>query len=200
MIRQVTTLPARPGPKSGGKARCPAAPAVAVFTIGHSTHSAEEFLHLLRTHGIRQVVDVRRFPGSRRFPHFNQDALARFLRNHRIGYRHMEALGGRRRVRPGSANAGWRNAAFRGYADYMQTEPFRGALDRLIGIACDRRTAILCAEAVPWRCHRWLIADALVARDVDVRHIISPSAPRPHTLTPMAVRSKDHLTYPAPAE
>ncbi len=203
MIRQARDIPTSTG-------RTPARRAAAghragrarltIFTVGHSTRSAKEFLDLLRAHGIEQVVDVRRFPGSRRLPHFGRDALARFLRNHRIGYRHIEALGGRRQPQVDSPNGGWRNAAFRGYADYMQTEAFDEALDRLVVAAGRRRTAILCAEALPWRCHRRLLSDALVARDIRVAHIISPSPPRPHTITPMAVRSGHRLAYPAPVE
>ncbi len=171
-----------------------------ISTVGHSTRSAAGFLELLRAHGIRQIVDVRRFPASRRFPHFARGVLGRFLRNHRIGYRHMEVLGGRRRSSPDSPNIAWRNVAFRGFADYMQTDDFQIALDRLIEIARTRRTAILCAEALPWRCHRWLISDAISARGIVVSHIISPSAPRRHTLSPMAVRAGRYLTYPMPAK
>lgn len=169
----------------------------AIYTVGHSTRSLDELLRLLRAHGVAQLVDVRSLPGSRRCPQFNRETMAPFLRSRRINYRHMKSLGGRRRpVRGREMNRGWRNASFRGYADYMQTGAFEKALGRLIAIARRRRTAILCAEAVPWRCHRSMIADALVARGVPARHIMSAKTARPHALSRMADVRRGRVTYP----
>ena len=169
----------------------------AVFTIGHSTRSFEELVALLRAHGIERLVDVRTIPRSRRNPQFNRDTLGPALRNRRIAYRHMQGLGGLRRTRPDSVNTGWRNTSFRGYADYMQTGEFEEALSRLIELAEEKRTAIMCAEAVPWRCHLSLIADALLARGVQVTEIFSLSNARPHTLTSFAVMDGLNICYPA---
>jgi uncharacterized protein (DUF488 family) len=172
-----------------------------VFTIGHSTRPADEFVALLEEHAIRQLADVRRFPGSKRHPQFGREALAERLAQEGIGYHHLGALGGRRDARPDSPNRGWRNASFRAYADYMATDDFRAALDRLIALADEAPTAVMCAEAVPWRCHRNLIADALVARGHDVLHIVARGEARPHTLHPLArVRDSGDLVYPAPEE
>jgi uncharacterized protein (DUF488 family) len=169
-----------------------------LFTLGHSTRPLEEFVEVLRAHGVRRVVDVRSIPRSRHNPQFNRDTLGRFLRNRGISYRHMKSLGGLRRARPDSTeNAGWRNASFRGFADYMQMPEFDRALEQLIRLAADRPTAILCAESVPWRCHRSLIADALTARGMRVRHIFSASSAKPHALTPMAEVRGARVTYPA---
>jgi uncharacterized protein (DUF488 family) len=167
-----------------------------LFTIGHSTHSLEDFLALLRTHGIERLVDVRIAPGSRRFPHFAGDRLARALPADGVEYVHARALGGRRRPLPGSPNTGWRTAAFRGYADHMRTEEFEGALRELEGLARERRTAIMCAEALWWRCHRRLIADALVARGWRVTHIASDGALAAHELPPFAEIDSGHVAYP----
>jgi uncharacterized protein (DUF488 family) len=147
-----------------------------IYTIGHSTRTIEEFVALLREHGVELLVDVRRFPGSRRHPQFGSAALAESLKAAGIGYRHAEALGGRRRSEAGAAspNTAWRNDAFRAYADYMATPEFRAALDRLVQLARERTAVIMCAEAVPWRCHRRLITDALLARGVPVADIIGP--------------------------
>lgn len=167
-----------------------------VLTIGHSNRTLEEFLGLLRAHRIERVIDVRTIPRSHHNPQFNRDALAGELRRARIGYRHLRALGGLRHPRRDSINTGWRNASFRGFADYMQTQAFAGGLERLIELAGEKRTAILCAEAVPWRCHRSLVADALVIRRIPVRHILSGKRAEPHSLTPFArVRGK-RITYP----
>src|SRR5881394_1764446 len=144
-----------------------------IYTLGHSTRTAEEFLGLLNTFGIATAVDVRRFPGSRRYPHFSREALQQDLPAAGIAYVHEPDLGGRRNPAPDSPNTAWRNSAFRGYADYMDSDTFRAALERLIAHAGQAPTAIFCAEAVPWRCHRRLIADALVARGHDVLHILS---------------------------
>lgn len=142
-----------------------------IFTIGHSTHSAETFLAMLRAHEIQAVADVRRFPGSRRHPHFGREALQPQLAAVAIEYHWFPDLGGRRSPRPDSLNTAWRNAAFRGYADYMETPAFRNDVQRLADIAGGRRTVILCAEALWWRCHRALISDYLKAQGLEVLHI-----------------------------
>jgi uncharacterized protein (DUF488 family) len=151
-----------------------------LWTIGHSTRSLDEFLALLRAHDITRVVDVRRFPGSRRYPHFNSDTLSRALDNAGIGYTHMPELGGRRTPRPDSPHTGWRNAAFRGYADYMDTSEFVEAADKLAELAKHDRVVVMCSEAVWWRCHRSMIADYFVAHGWRVMHITSVAAPKPH--------------------
>ncbi|MGH7552392.1 MAG: DUF488 family protein [Longimicrobiales bacterium] len=166
--------------------------------MGHSTRGPDEFLALLRAHGIRRLVDVRRFPGSRRYPHFSQRALAAALDAAGIAYVHEEALGGRRSARKDSPNTGWRNLSFRGYADHMATSEFLAALDRLAAYAESQQVAILCAEAVPWQCHRNLIADALVTRGIEVVHILSEDRTQSHTLNPLARERPDgSLVYPA---
>lgn len=168
-----------------------------IFTVGHSTRSFEELVALLRAYGVERLVDVRRIPRSRHNPQFNRETLGTALRHRRINYRHMKALSGLRHASPNSINTGWRNASFRGFADYMQTPAFQEALERLVELAGQKPTAIMCAEAVPWRCHRSLIADALVARGCEVRDIASATSARPHVLNPMArVRGKQ-ITYPA---
>jgi uncharacterized protein (DUF488 family) len=144
------------------------------------------------------LVDVRTLPASRRMPHFAKAALERSLPLHGIAYRHMPELGGLRKPGPDSINTGWRNVSFRGYADYMQTQEFWAAIDRLIELGKQRRVAIMCAEAVPWRCHRSLIADALRVRGVDVKHITGPGEPSAHRLTPFARVEGGRITYPAP--
>lgn len=168
-----------------------------LWTIGHSTRPIEEFVGLLQSHGIQLLVDVRTIPFSRRNPQFHQKALAQSLREAGLQYRHMPALGGRRKSRPDSVNVGWRNQGFRGYADYMQTQDFWNAVEDLVAIGQSLRVAIMCAEAVPWRCHRSLIADALVIRGWTVHDIISASSPKTHTLTPFAKPDAGRLTYPA---
>jgi uncharacterized protein (DUF488 family) len=169
----------------------------AIFTIGHSTRSFEELVAILRAHGVERLIDVRTVPRSRHNPQFNRDVLNKALHNRRLGYRHMKDLGGLRRARADSANAGWRNASFRGYADYMQTATFEKALARLIELAKQKPTAIMCAEAVPWRCHRSLIADALTARGYEVRNIMSLTSAKPHKLNPIATVRGQQITYPA---
>lgn len=170
-----------------------------IYTIGHSTRELAEFLELLRAHGIGGVVDIRRYPASRRHPHFARDALAAALAAAGIAYHHEAELGGRRSARRDSPNAAWRSAAFRGYADYMETAAFQEALARLIARAGERPTAILCAEAVPWRCHRNLVADTLVARGESVAHILSEAPPTPHILSAHArVMPGGLVRYPAP--
>ncbi|HXO18623.1 MAG TPA: DUF488 domain-containing protein [Thermoanaerobaculia bacterium] len=171
----------------------------AVYTVGHSTRAAAELLSLLRENGVELLTDVRRFPGSRRYPQFSRQALAAALEAEGIAYLHAPDLGGRRPPRPDSPNTAWRVAAFRGYADYMDTAEFRAALERLIADAARRTTAILCAEAVPWRCHRRLIADALVAQGVEVRHILGPGRLDLHVLNPAArVLAGGRLLYSGP--
>jgi len=168
-----------------------------IFTIGHSTRSIDELVGLLRPNRIELLVDVRTVPGSRRLPQFNRPALERSLPAAGIRYLHLPELGGLRKPRPDSPNAGWRNSAFRGYADYMQEAGFHKALDRLIALADETTLAVMCAEAVPWRCHRSLIADALLVRGLSVRHIIDAQAPQLHELNPMAVVNGGRITYPA---
>jgi uncharacterized protein (DUF488 family) len=172
------------------------------ITLGHSTRDAEAFLELLRRHGVGAVADVRLAPYSRRMPHFGREALASLLAAHAVAYRHFPDLGGRRRPRPDSPNLGWRSDSFRGYADYMATEPFARALDDLVAWAARQRaergvTALMCAEAVPWRCHRSLIADALLARGFAVDEAIDLAPARRHELTRFARVELGVLTYPA---
>ena len=173
-----------------------------VYTIGHSTRTIEQFLALLEENGVELVVDVRRFPGSRRHPHFGGEALAASLAEAGIGYAHAEALGGRRASDAAQAarspNTAWRHAAFRAYADYMSTPAFQHALERLMEMGAERTAAIMCAEAVPWRCHRRLITDALLARDVPVADITGPGGASPAVLSPhAAVLPGGGLVYPA---
>ena len=168
-----------------------------IFTIGHSNRSLEEFVELLTTHGITRLVDVRTIPRSRNNPQFNSEDLSSTLKKHRISYLHMKELGGLRHPRKDSVNLGWHNESFRGYADYMQRPEFSDALDALVQLAEDRPTAIMCAEAVPWRCHRSLIADALTVRGFEVKDIISRTSSKEHSLNPMAVVDHGRVTYPA---
>jgi uncharacterized protein (DUF488 family) len=167
-----------------------------IFTVGHSNHSIAEFLALLKSHGVKRLVDVRTIPRSRHNPQFNREALAASVRRAHIAYTHLPKLGGLRRARVDSVNAGWQNSSFRGFADYMQTPEFAAALARLEKLAKNKLCAILCAEAVPWRCHRSLIADALTVRGHVVEHIMTPARRNLHKLTPFArVRGK-RITYP----
>ena len=168
-----------------------------VFTIGHSTRSVEEFIALLLAHHIELVVDVRTVPRSRRNPQFNRETLPHSLQAVGVAYEHAGALGGFRRPDRESANAGWRNASFRGYADYMQTAGFATAIETLMERAEHRRLVVMCAEAVPWRCHRSLIADALVARGISVEEIISTNRTQPHAMTSFAHVEGTAVTYPA---
>ena len=167
-----------------------------IHTIGHSTRALPELVDLLRAHGVTLLADVRTRPGSRRLPHFDREALERELPAAGIEYRHVPELGGLRKPRPDSPNLAWRNAGFRGYADQMQTDEWRRALDGLIELATRRRVAIMCAEAVPWRCHRSLVADALAVRGHTVRHITGPGTAAPHSLTSFAYVEGDRITYP----
>ncbi len=170
-----------------------------IHTIGHSTHAIEEFIDVLTAHGIGQVVDVRTIPKSRHNPQFNADALPESLKIAGIDYVHMPALGGLRHARKDSLNQGWKNASFRGFADYMQTPEFEEGLLKLIEMAGKRKTAIMCAEAVPWRCHRSLIGDALVVRGIAVMDIMSRTSVKPHIITPWAEVNGKLITYPKPA-
>lgn len=167
-----------------------------VLTVGHSTRPLQTFLALLEGHGVTLVVDVRTIPRSRRNPQFDQTALRQSLRRAGIGYRHLPSLGGLRRPREDSANTAWQNASFRGFADYMQTPAFEAGLDELLERARGATVAIMCAEAVPWRCHRSLIADALLARGVRVEHITGETRRAPHRLTPWALVRDGRVTYP----
>ncbi len=170
---------------------------VTVWTIGHSTRTFEEFLALLRENDIRLLVDVRHFPTSARVPWTNKGTLAAALERTGIAYEHMVDLGGYRKVQPRSKNTGWRNESFRGYADYMGTPTFEAAVGRLLAIAKETRTAIMCSEAVPWRCHHGLLSDALVVHGAQVVHILSPGVTRNHTLTSFAKVHGARVTYPA---
>ena len=167
-----------------------------IFTIGHSTRAIEAFVEMLQAHGVKCLVDVRTVPRSRHNPQFNRDTLPATLKQAGIAYAHMEALGGLRHARKDSINSGWRNASFRGYADYMQTPAFEAGLDDLIRIASRAETAIMCAEAVPWRCHRSMIADALTVRGYTVEDIMSLTKTQPHSLTPFAQVEGTQITYP----
>jgi uncharacterized protein (DUF488 family) len=169
-----------------------------LWTIGHSTRPIDEFLKLLKAHDIERLVDVRTVPRSRHNPQFNTDALAKNVAETGLSYWHAVLLGGLRRPKKDSPNQGWRNASFRGYADYMQSEPFWKALDALTADSRELRTVIMCAEAVPWRCHRLLIADALVSRGCEVRHIMSGTKADLHRLTPFATQNNGSIQYPDP--
>jgi len=168
-----------------------------IFTIGHSTHDMATFKTILRAYGINQLIDVRSIPRSRHNPQFNADTIAPTLRNAKIGYRSMKGLGGLRHARKDSVNTAWLNASFRGFADYMQTEAFKKNLEKLIQLSTKKHIAIMCGEAVPWRCHRSLIGDALLIRGIDVIDIYSATQSKPHTLTPWAKVHGLQITYPA---
>lgn len=180
--------------------RCISADRVAplVCTIGHSNRPIEDFIALLCANDIANVIDVRTIPRSRHNPQFNMDTLPASLAGVGIAYAHMPGLGGLRHARADSANKGWRNASFRGYADYMQSAEFADNIAQLVALAHAQRCALMCAEAVPWRCHRSMIADALAIRDVRVEDIIGPKGRKPHILTPFAHLDGLHLTYPPP--
>lgn len=167
-----------------------------VYTVGHSTRELSVFLELLKSHGIKQLVDVRTIPRSLKNPQYNAEALAQALHAASIRYVHLGALGGWRRPARDSINTGWRNASFRGFADYMQSAEFEKGLERLLNLASARPAAIMCAEAVPWRCHRSLIADALMVRGARVMHIFSPGTAREHTLTSFAQVKGKRISYP----
>jgi uncharacterized protein (DUF488 family) len=189
-----------------------------ICTIGHSTRTLEEFVSLLREHGVTRLADIRRYPGSRRYPHFSGESLALSLPQNGILYEHFDSLGGRRKPLPDSPNGAWENEQFRGYADHMGTEEFQRAVDALVfsgapgsqpGVLREKprraespalqrepATAVMCAEAVPWRCHRNLLADELVRRGIEAIHIVAPGSSRPHELNKMARIEKGRVIYP----
>ena len=168
-----------------------------VFTVGHSTHPIGEFIEMLLAHRVTCIADVRTVPRSRHNPQFNRDSLPESLKASGIEYVHLAALGGLRHSRADSVNTGWRNKSFRGYADYMQTAEFEAGIAVLTAIAETERVAIMCAEAVPWRCHRSLIGDALTVQGIVVEDIMTPNKSQPHTITPFAKVSGIQITYPA---
>jgi uncharacterized protein (DUF488 family) len=188
-----------------------------IWTIGHSTRTIDDFISLLKENQINVLADVRAWPGSKRYPHFNKDALAESLNAQAIRYEHFPELGGKRKSRPDSRNTAWRNVSFRGYADYIETEPFQKGIERLLHlagqraaawVAADKRhddweavtpcsIAIMCAEAVWWRCHRSLIADYLKVRGIEVLHILGPNKVDPHPYTPAARIVNGELSYEA---
>jgi uncharacterized protein (DUF488 family) len=193
--------PAAPAKKNSAVVAPAVAPEIVadkltVLTIGHSTRTIEEFISILQAHGVQLLVDVRSIPKSRRVPQFNSDALAASLREKGIEYEHLATLGGLRHAKKDSINTGWRNASFRGYADYMATQGFHEGLDRLLQLAKTKRTAIMCAEAVPWRCHRSLIGDAMLVRGVQVEDIVSATSSRPHEMTSFAKVEGLSIVYP----
>lgn len=167
-----------------------------IYTIGHSTHPIDDFIAILKHYGITELIDIRTIAKSRHNPQFNGPDLAHALRNHHIGYHHLKKLGGLRHAHPDSINTAWRNASFRGFADYMQTDEFLAGLEQLIDIARHKQVAIMCAEAVPWRCHRSLIGDALLVRDIQVMDIFTKSSSKPHEMTPWAHVKGQQVTYP----
>jgi len=169
-----------------------------IYTIGHSTHPIEEFIELLETYGLTQLVDIRTVPGSRHNPQYGQAALETSLTDHGIKYVYMKQLGGLRKKTDSSVNLGWHNLSFRNYADYMQADEFAAGIDELIALAKKAPTAIMCAEAVPWRCHRSLVGDALLVRGVEVRDIMSAKSAPEHTLTSFASVHGTDITYPLP--
>jgi uncharacterized protein (DUF488 family) len=171
-----------------------------IFTVGHSTLASDRFIAVLESYGIERLADVRTVPRSRRNPQFNAEALRESLRAAGIEYVPLPALGGLRKPRADSPNAGWRNESFRGYADYMQTPEFERGLLELLALARDRRTAIMCAEAVPWRCHRSLVADALAVRGTPVVEILNATSHRDHALTPFARVRGTTIYYPPPQQ
>ena len=169
-----------------------------IWTIGHSTRSLEELLALLEENGIGRLADIRRYPGSQRYPHFSRESLERELPKHGIEYVHMADLGGRRKPLPDSPNQGLRNEQFRAYADHMGTAEFRAAVDRLLG--SEKRTAYMCAEAVPWRCHRNLLSDELLRRGLTVTHILGPGQTQPHALNKIARVEGERILYGDPEQ
>ncbi len=177
---------------SNGKAEEPAT----ILTVGHSTRTLKEFIHLLQAHHVRTLVDVRTIPRSRRNPQFNQETLPNDLEKSGIKYVWLKGLGGLRRPQKESLNTGWRNASFRGFADYMQTPEFESSLQELIEVAKNGTIAIMCAEAVPWRCHRSLISDTLLVKGLQVEHIMNPKTLTEHAITKWARVEDQRITYP----
>jgi uncharacterized protein (DUF488 family) len=166
-----------------------------IYSIGHSTRTLEELVGLLRENGVATLADVRRYPGSRRYPQFSRQSLAAALPGAGIDYAHFEGLGGRRRPLKETRNGGWRSDQFRGYADHMGTAEFASAIDAVLSLP--EPAAVMCAEAVPWRCHRNLISDELTRRGIEVIHILGPGSTSRHAINPMARDAGDHLIYPA---
>jgi|ERR1043166_5811963 uncharacterized protein (DUF488 family) len=169
-----------------------------LWTIGHSTRPIEDFISILKSHDIESLADVRQFPASRRYPHFGKDALAKSLADANLMYTHFPELGGRRRPQPNSPNIAWRNEAFRGYADYMMTPPFNAGIERLLKIAHEKRTAIMCAELLWWRCHRSLISDYLKAHGHQILHVMDAKKTQEHPFTAAARLVDGKLTYSTP--
>lgn len=167
-----------------------------ILTVGHSTRPLEAFIAILQENGAECIADVRSIPRSRHNPQFNRDVLPESLSEAGIDYSHMAGLGGFRKPKPDSQNTGWKNAGFRGYADYMQTAQFQHSLEALLNLAKEKRVAVMCAEAVPWRCHRSLIADALVVRTIRVIHILAPGEIMEHVLTAGVRVEGGLITYP----
>jgi len=174
--------------------------ATPILTIGHSTRPIGAFIELLQQHEVERLVDIRTIPGSRRNPQFNSEALAKSLEREGVAYVHLKELGGLRHPRRDSINTGWRNPSFRGYGDYMQTTEFEKALGLLLRLCGENRCAVMCAEAVPWRCHRSLLADALLARGIPVEHILSGNRREVHNLTPFARIQHERVVYPQAGE
>ncbi len=164
-----------------------------LFSIGHSTRDLSDFIALLKENGVERLADIRRYPGSRRYPHFSREALSLSLPAEGIEYLHMPELGGRRKPLPDSRNTAWRNEQFRAYADHMASDEFRQAIDTLVD--SPKRTAYMCAEAVPWRCHRQLVSDELVRRGFEVVHILGKGQTQPHLLNSRAAVEDGHLVY-----
>lgn len=167
-----------------------------IYTIGHSTRTIEDFIKLIKTYGIEMVVDVRTIAGSEHNPQYNEEILEKSLSKHNISYMRIKGLGGLRHTAKTSLNNAWKNASFRGYADYMHTPEFEESIEELIKLAKEKQIAIMCAEAVPWRCHRSLIGDALVVRDIAVEDIINEKSCEPHKFTSFAHVVGDTITYP----
>lgn len=168
-----------------------------IYTIGHSTRKLDEFIDILKAYGIQEVIDVRTVPRSRHNPQFNMETLPSALKEAGVDYVHVKGLGGLRRARANSPNMAWRNASFRGYADYMQTDDFKRSLREVVELASQKTMALMCAEAVPWRCHRYLIADALVAQRIRVEHILATTSTKAHQLNPLARVEDGAITYPS---
>lgn len=183
---------------SSANSRHPTAWPETLWTIGHSTRDRDEFMALLAENHIEALADVRHFPGSRKYPHFNVEPLRKAVQGMDIDYAAFTELGGRRKVRPDSPNTAWRHPAFRGYADYMQTDAFRAGIERLKELANHKRTAIMCAEAVWWRCHRGLISDVFKLNGTRVLHIMGPGEPREHPYTSAAHVENGKLDYTSP--
>lgn len=171
-----------------------------IYTIGHSTRALDEFLEILQSFEIGLVVDVRTIPKSRHNPQFNKEDLQQSLQQVHIDYLHLKELGGLRHTTRDSVNTAWRNLSFRGFADYMQTETFQAGMEKLVELAQEKRTVIMCAEAVPWRCHRSLIGDALLVRNIHVEDILGKNSSKPHAMTPWAEVDGMRITYPASAQ